>query len=312
MLQFKQRQFESEPVTPRWEVGIDQRRVVAYVALSLAVGFALGFIAARFLTRTQPVQTRGSEAPPSIRQAAADTVEGEFHRVTRIIRGDTVEVDGVGPVKMIGVETPDGKSPREIYEAHGERALSYVHKTLLGQDARLEYDSMISRTSDSAPTLAYVYTRDGTLINGEMIRQGLAFLQSAEQFRLAGDFRGYERDAMQSMRGVWGSASSSGSSQTASTSPPPAASASPASSGKPAKLAPLPPSAFGANIPAISGSTGSSMEQTVWVSPGDKLYHKQGCQLLDKKKHSLSLSQAKTEGYTACSRCYASTVLKAP
>lgn len=312
MLQFKQRQFESEPVTPRWEVGIDQRRVVAYVVLSLAAGFALGFIAARFLTRTQAIQTRVSEAPSTIRQAAADTVDGELHRVNRIIRGDTVEVDGVGRVKMIGVETPDGKSPREIYEAHGERALSYVQKTLLGQDVRLEYDSMVSRTSDSAPTLAYVYTRDGTLINGEMIKQGLAFLQSAEQFRLAGDFRGYERDAMQSMRGVWGSASSSVASQTTSTSPPPAASASPASSGKPAKLAPLPPSAFGASIPAISGSTESSMEQSVWVSPGDKLYHKQGCQLLDRKKHALSLSQAKSEGYTACSRCYASTVLKAP
>jgi len=308
MLQFKQRQFESEPVPPRWKVGIERRRVVAYVALSLAAGFALGFIAARFLTRTQPVQTGVKETPPSIRQAAADTLDGEFHRVTRIIRGDTIEVDGFGPVKMIGVETPDGKSPREIYEVHGQRALSYVQKTLLGQEVRLEYDSMASRTSDSVPTLSYVYMRDGTLINGEMIRQGLAFLQSAEQFRLAGDFRGYERDAMQSMRGVWGSASS----QTASASAPSIPSPSPASSDKHAKLAPLPPSAFGANIPAISGSSGSSTEQTVWVSPSDKLYHRIGCQFLDKKRHALALSQAKTEGYTACSRCYASTVLKAP
>src|SRR5437588_3697902 len=195
MLQFKQRQIESERVPDRWNVGIDRRRVVTYVAMSLAAGFALGFIAAKYLTRAQPVEAHLSQTAPSIRPAAADTLDGEFHRVTRVIRGDTVEVDGIGPVKMIGVETPDGKTPRNIYEIHGERALSYVQKTLVGQDVRLEYDSTVSHTSDSAPAHAYVYTRDGTLVNGEMIRQGLAFLQSAEQFRLAGDFRGYDRAA---------------------------------------------------------------------------------------------------------------------
>jgi hypothetical protein len=43
------------------------------------------------------------------------------------------------------------------------------------------------------------------------------------------------------------------------------------------------------------------------------MYHKSACDFLDKKKkHSIGLSQAKSEGYTACSHCYASTVLKAP
>lgn len=307
MLQFKQRLPKSEPAPARWNVGVDRRRAAAYVVLALAAGFALGFGAARYLTRTQPTGPLVSESPPAIRQAAADGLTGEVHRVTRVVRGDTVEVDGVGLVRLIGIETPDGKSPSEIYGAHGERAVKYVEKALLGQEVRLEYDAMVSRTKDSAPTLAYVYTRDGTLINGEMVRQGLAFLQSGEQFRLANDFRAFEREAMQAMRGVWGSSSSESTAASAS----PAATPSPATNDKP-RVAPLPPSAFGANIPALSGSTNSSAEQSVWVSTGDKLYHKAGCQFLDKKKHLLSLPQAKTEGYTACSRCYASTVLKAP
>jgi micrococcal nuclease len=308
MLQFKRRQPESEPAPARWKVGIDRQRVAAYVALALAAGFAAGLAVAKYLARTQPTTPAVSETAPQIRQAAADSLTGELHRVTRVVRGDTVEVDGVGPVRMIGIETPDGKSPREIYGVHGERAVSYVEKALLGQEVRLEYDAMVSRTQDSAPTLAYVYTRDGTLINGEMVRQGLAFLQSGEQFRLANDFRALEREAMQAMRGVWGSSSSESTAASAS----PAATPSPPTSDKPNKLSPLPPSAFGANIPALSGSTNSSAEQSIWVSPADKLYHKAGCQFLDKKKHLLSLSQAKTEGYTACSRCYASTLLKAP
>ena len=307
MLQFKQPQPESVQPPARWNVGLDRRRVAAYVAIALAAGFVAGFAAARYWTRAQPIVPVLGDTPPGTRQAARDNLGGEFHRVTRVVRGDTIEVDGVGPVRMIGIETPDGKSPREIYGVHGERAVAYTQKTLLGHDVRLDYDELVSRTADSAPTLAYVYTRDGLLINAEMVRQGLAFVEGAQQFRFANDFRGFERDAMQAMRGVWGP-----SSETAATSETTAAAGSPVTRDKPNKLAPLPPSALGANIPAISGSTNNSTEQSVWVSPSDKLYHKPGCQFLDKRKHLIPLSQARTEGYTACSRCYASTLLKAP
>ncbi|MEK6289348.1 MAG: thermonuclease family protein [Acidobacteriota bacterium] len=310
MLQFKQRQFETEELPPRWNIGVDRRHLLAYVGLAVIAGFAGGFLAARYTTRKEasalpPI----SETRPPARQAGADTPSG-FHRVTRIVRADTIDVESVGPVRMIGIETPDGKSPREIYGVHGQRALSFVEKTLLSQEVRLEFDATDGRTKDdSGQTLAYVYTRDGTLINGEMVKQGLALVRS-EQFKLANDFRGYEREAMQSMRGVWGSSSSSASAlasaTTTTTSPQPSA------EDKPKKLSPLPPSAFGVNIPALSGSTSTPGEPSVWVSPGDKMYHKSGCEFLDKKKRSVGLSQAKSEGYTSCSRCYASTVLKAP
>jgi hypothetical protein len=155
------------------------------------------------------------------------------------------------------------------------------------------------------------FTRDGTLVNGEMVKQGYAFVLGTEQFRLANDFRGLEREAMQAMRGVWGSSSSSSSTTLAAT-PSTTATSSPLGDDKQRKLSPLAPSAFGANIPALSGSPTTPTEPTVWVSPGDKMYHKSGCEFLDKKKRTVPLSQAKTEGFTACSRCYASTVLKAP
>jgi endonuclease YncB( thermonuclease family) len=221
------------------------------------------------------------------------------------VRADTIEVEDIGPVRMIGIETPDGKSPKEIYGVHGQRAMSFVEKALLGQEVRLESDTARDK-DDAGELLAYVYTRDGALINGEMVKQGLALVRP-EPFKLANDFRGYEREAMQSMRGVWGSSSSPSTASASSPVTPP-----PAPEEKPKKLAPLPPSALGANIPAISVPSGIPGEQMVWVSAGDKMYHKSGCDFLDKKKHTVGLSQAKSEGYTACSRCYASTVLKAP
>lgn len=309
MLQLKQQQNETEDISPRWNIGVDRRHVVAYVAIALIAGSAGGFLAGAYLTRKDNPPALITDARADVRPNPADKPTIEFRKVTRILRGDTIEVDGVGPVRMIGVETPDGKSPREIYGVHGQRAMSFVERTLLGQEVRLESDNTPGSRGkdDSGQTLAYVYTRDGTLINGEMVKQGLAFVSTSEH-QFANDFRGYEREAMQSMRGVWGSSSPSSTLATSpETSTPPVT-----TDDKPKKLAPLPPSALGANIPALSSSPAVPGEQSVWVSPADKMYHKSACDFLNKKKHSLPLSEAKSEGYTACSRCYASTVIKAP
>lgn len=312
MLQFKQHQIETEEIASRWNIGIDRRHVAAYVGLALVAGFAAGFLTSRYTSHKETIAPPiVSESRSPARQATAERATGEFHRVTRIVRADSIEVEGVGPVRLLGIETPDGKAPKEIYGVHGQRAVSYVEKMLLGQDVRLEFDAETGLNKDDlGQTLAYVYTRDGTLINGEMVKQGFAFVRGSEQFRLASDFRGFERDAMQSMRGVWGSSSSSSAalaSAPSTTTPP-----STLTDDKQRKLSPLPPSAFGANIPALSGSPTASLEPSVWVSQGDKMYHKSGCDFLNKKKRSTPLSQAKAEGFTACSRCYASTVIKAP
>lgn len=311
MLQFKQHQFETEELPSRWSIGIDRRHVAAYVGLALIAGFAAGFIVSRYTSRKDtPEPSLLAETRTPARQTAAEMPPVEFHRVSRIVRADVVEVEGVGPVRLLGIETPDGKSPKEIYAEHGQRALSFAEKLLLGQDVRLEFDTELGTDKDAAgQTPAYVYTRDGTLVNGEMVKQGFAFVRGSEQFRLANDFRGFERDAMQAMRGVWGSSSSSASlaSTPSSTTVPP-----PLGDDKQRKLSPMAPSAFGANIPALSGSPTTPLEPSVWVSAGDRMYHKSGCEFLEKKKRAIPLSQAKGEGFTACSRCYASTVLKAP
>jgi micrococcal nuclease len=289
--------------------------VAVYVAVAVVAGFALGFVVARSMGRKDATAALpGNSSPAPARQPVAEVQPNEFNRVTRILRADTVEVDGVGPVRMIGVETPDGKTPREIYAAHGQNALNFVEKSLLNQEVRLEFDpANAGRNKDeSGQTLAYVYLRDGTLINSEIIKQGLGFVRTIDQFKLSESFRAQEREAMQSMRGVWGSSSPAATQAGGAAQPAPGASPG-ATEEKSRKLSPLSPSAIGPNIPAIAGaSTSSPSEPSVFVSPGDKIYHKAGCELLGKKKQAIPLSEAKSKGYAACSRCFASTVLKAP
>lgn len=319
MLSFKQQPYEAD-VAPRWSIGIDKRHVAVYVAVALVAGFSLGFIVARSIAHKEagPTIPANAAVTPPMRQPQPEISSNEFRVVKRILRADTIEVDGVGAVQMIGVETPDGRTPQGIYAAHGQNALNFVEKSLLNQEVRLEFDpanAARNNKDEAGQTLAYVYTRDGTFINTELVKQGLGFVRTSDEFKFSDSFRAQEREAMQSMRGVWGSSSGATSTTTAATQLPPTTMPG-ATDEKTRRLSPLPPSAIGPNIPAISGaspaSTASPSEPSVFISSTDRLYHKSGCELLSKKKQAVGISEARSKGYTACSRCYASTVLKAP
>ncbi|HXG95274.1 MAG TPA: thermonuclease family protein [Blastocatellia bacterium] len=307
MLSFKQ-ETETETYPERWAIGVDRKHVAVYVSLALIAGFALGFALARvILLKQNPAPTVVSASQTPQRTAGANTdaapaaqaAPGEYHRVTRIVRADTFEVEGVGTVRLIGIETLDAKQPQNAYGAQGQKALKFAEETLLGQDVRIEFDpanAARGNRDEQGNTLAYVYTRDGTLINGELIKQGLAFVRSDEQFQMSESFRSYEREAMQAARGVWGSSTPAQAGQT-----------TPADR---SKLSALPPDAIGPNIPATTTSPVAPMERMVYVSQ-DKKYHKEAsCELMDKRGQRLPESQAKAQGYTPCSRCYPSNTIK--
>lgn len=306
---------EQPDYSPRWQIGIERRQVIVYICLALIGGFAFGFATAKYTASKESVAALPqARTEPTARATVGDAPPTGSQRVSRIVRGDTVEVEGLGPVRMIGIETLDG---REVYGAQAEQALAFAEKTLLDQDVLIEYDQANASNNnkdEKGQTLAYIYTRDGALFNAELIKRGYAMVRSTESFRLIDEFRSYERDAMQAMRGVWGLDTSSSSIASART--PTSSTATPGDD-KQRKLSPLMPSDIGPNLPAVSGSSGtsstaSSSEPTVLVSSADRMYHKSGCEYLGAKKQAMALSQARSSGYTACGRCYPSTTLKAP
>lgn len=319
MLSFKQQEVPQEGVVKRWKIGIDKERVAMYVGIALIGGFILGFATAKFINRADAVKAEEAQAKTEDRVRAKTEIPQslpEYARVTRILRADTVEVEGVGPVHLIGIETPDGKTPIETYAAHGKNALAFTEKTLLNQDVRVEYDPAFATKNNkdaTGQTLAYIYTKDGAMVNAELIKQGYAFVKVSEPFKMVEDFRGYEREAMTVMRGLWGMDGSSSSVAASSTTP---STTTPSGAGTPNKsgrLSPLSPSEIGPNIPATAGAAStpaSPSEPMVYVA--DKMYHKSGCELLDKKRQLMPLSQARASGHFACGRCFASTVMKAP
>ena len=122
--------------------------------------------------------------------------------VTRVIDGDTVVVDGVGTVRLIGVDTPETVDPRRPVEYFGREASAFTRELAIGKPARLEFDR--ERADRYGRTLAYVYLQPGDLLlNGEIIRQGYGFAYTQFPFRMMEEFLALEREARAARRGLW-------------------------------------------------------------------------------------------------------------
>lgn len=55
---------------------------------------------------------------------------------------------------------------------------------------------------------------------------------------------------------------------------------------------------------STTSSTSDTQSVTVYITNTGSKYHKNGCQYLRESKNAVTLAQAKSWGYTACSRCY--------
>ena len=90
--------------------------------------------------------------------------------VQRIADGDTVVLQTIGTVRLIGVDTPETVDPREPVQRFGRESAAFLRKMLDGQSVRVEYDQQ--RLDKYRRTLAYLYLPDGTFVNLEIVRQG--------------------------------------------------------------------------------------------------------------------------------------------
>ena len=90
--------------------------------------------------------------------------------------GDTLLLSPAEKVRLIGVNTPETVDPRKAVECYGKEASEFTRKMAEGKTVRLELDDTNAKRHHKDRydrTLAYVYLEAGTLLNSEIIRQGM-------------------------------------------------------------------------------------------------------------------------------------------
>lgn len=116
-------------------------------------------------------------------------------KVTRVIDGDTIAIEGGYHIRYIGIDAPE-KDELSYIEA------KQANKELVeGKRIRLEKD--ISEKDRYGRLLRYVYV-EGTFINAEMVRQGYACAKAyVPDVKYQVYLEAVEKEARQTKRGIW-------------------------------------------------------------------------------------------------------------
>jgi len=127
----------------------------------------------------------------------------ELHKVTRVIDGDTFEIEGGQKVRMIGIDTPESVHPdAEKNTEFGEKASAYTKKLLEGKKVKLAKD--VSETDKYGRLLRYVYLEDGTFVNELLVKEGYAKAATYPPDVMYSDvFAKAEQYARENNKGLW-------------------------------------------------------------------------------------------------------------
>jgi micrococcal nuclease len=141
---------------------------------------------------------------PWLQSAPATAWRSEPVLVRAVTDGDTITVQPLGRVNLLGIEAPQlartasGIAPFAM-EAHERLAALVFHRWV-----RLETDGL--PLTKAGRRAAYVLTEDGEFINGVLVREGLARVSARPGVHRLEELERAQRDAQLSRRGMWGAA----------------------------------------------------------------------------------------------------------
>jgi micrococcal nuclease len=123
-------------------------------------------------------------------------------RVHSVSDGDTVVLEDGKRVRYLGIDAPEVAHEGKPGDPLGDGAARYNRSLVSGRWVRLEFEG--EREDDYGRLLAYVFLEDGTLVNSELVRQGLAYLCSKQRpLRYRDRLLDAQRRAMAEQRGLW-------------------------------------------------------------------------------------------------------------
>ncbi len=124
-----------------------------------------------------------------------------YYEVVKVVDGDTVDLEDLGRVRLIGIDTPETVDPRRPVQYYGKEASQFLSRLVLHEQVRIEYDQ--EKVDKYKRTLGYLYLKDGTFVNAEILKQGYGFAYTKFPFKYMDDFRAYEKQARENQRGLW-------------------------------------------------------------------------------------------------------------
>jgi endonuclease YncB( thermonuclease family) len=194
-----------------WPLGIWSLVIVCNLVLG---AWNLSGLYANFLYANEPIKVYHSEdgrftIPFGRNYNYADVL------VKRVVDGDTIVLETGERVRLIGIDTPELHESDKLYrdasrtrqdaatiQKLGRRAYEFTRNLVEGKRVSLEFDA--EKRDRYNRLLAYVYLKDGTFVNAEIVKQGYASLMTIPpNVKYADLFLRLYREARENRRGLW-------------------------------------------------------------------------------------------------------------
>ncbi|MBU0569924.1 thermonuclease family protein [Patescibacteria group bacterium] len=143
-------------------------------------------------------ETQKTVNPATPTGKSSDTqVQTETFKVTKIIDGDTIEIEGGQKIRYIGIDTPELNQD----ECYASEATSINAKLVFGKEIRTEKD--ISETDKYGRLLRYIWV-DDIFVNDYLVRSGYArSISYPPDIKYQEQFKEAQQEAISSNSGLW-------------------------------------------------------------------------------------------------------------
>ena len=148
------------------------------------------------------------DSSPAAVEGASDELVVSPAIVIDVIRTDLIKVrqgDRVVLVQLIGIGTPEAEQLRNYFVHHEEKTLDTLKTMLTGETVFLVSDKQ-KDTIEVEPWDRYVFLKDMTFLNTELVKTGLAVYQPDKNetfYKYKRNFEEASQEAKTQQQGIW-------------------------------------------------------------------------------------------------------------
>lgn len=170
-----------------------------YISRPKSVVIIIFLILALFTILQDKLQKKNE----SRNQGLSEAMTGEFLKVTKVHDGDTLSVligNREEKIRLIGIDAPElGQEP------WGRKAKRKLQDIIRKTDKTVRIELDVDERDKYGRLLAYLWTKDGRLVNEEMVRSGYALLYTIPpNVKYVDRLRKAQERASKKKVGIWG------------------------------------------------------------------------------------------------------------
>lgn len=258
------------------------------------------------------------------------TASSLYSQSPKSYRWDTIELENGETVRYIGIDTPETKHPEKAVEYYGQEAYEANKNLVEGKTVCLEFD--VQERDKYGRLLAYVYLEDGTFVNAWLVENGYAQIATyPPNVKYQELFLELQIKAREKNKGLWAEALEeevtlapdkeedvtvyitrtgkkyhrAGCGYLSRSMIPISLKEAVSRGYTPCSRCNPPKVKKEAQEEQITPAPAKKKEKDiiVYITRTGKKYHRAGCSYLRKSSIPISLKDAKSRGYTPCSRC---------